>query len=161
MFTRAVLPFAPGQGPGLRKNLSGALPLRRWTARIRQRRKAMLSFLSRMDILDRDLPACHQVVADKVLRTSVLCKLSARFSVRKYHDSAHCQAVIRHVLPQPIVSVVLKGPSFLLLRDRAPAFGKNSSGALSLRPWTAHEIAEIKQEGRPAPCVNALPDDTS
>ena len=28
----AVPFYAPGQGPGLRKNLSGPLPLRRWTA---------------------------------------------------------------------------------------------------------------------------------
>ena len=98
LFTRAVPSFAPGQDSGLRKNLSGALPLRRWTARIRQRRKAMLSFLSRKDILDRNRSACHQVVADKALSISVLCYLSARFCSRKNQDIIHSQTHSRHDL---------------------------------------------------------------
>ena len=98
LFARAVPSFAPGQGPDLQKNASGALPLRRWTARKRQRRKAMLSFLSRKDILDSDLPACHQVVADKVLYISVLCYLSARFCSRKNQEIIHRQTHSRHDL---------------------------------------------------------------
>ncbi len=56
-----------------------------------------------------------QDVAAKVLYMSVLCKLSARFCGRKYHDHAHSQTVSRHVLPRPIVWLSGKvRPSFNL-----------------------------------------------
>ncbi len=94
----------------------------------------------------------RQVVAVKVLYISVLCKLSARFCVREFYDSAHCQAVSRHVLPHLIdpalfASAVLSMLLYKALHGRpfyapgqGPGLRTNLSGSLSLRRWTAHNV---------------------